>query len=38
MFDDGFIKTICDFELKFLGHCFVAFGVQRVPLGTSTTF
>jgi hypothetical protein len=34
----GFIKTIFDFELKFFEHCFVAFGVQRDPLGKSTTF
>lgn len=37
-FNDGFIKIICDFELKFFGHCFVAFGVQRTPLGKSIIF
>jgi hypothetical protein len=32
MFGDRHIKTVSNFEIKFLGHCFVAFGVKKILL------
>jgi hypothetical protein len=30
MFSDGRVKTFYDLECKIFGHCFLAFGIQRV--------
>jgi len=30
MFCDGCVKIVCDLECKMFGHCFLAFGIQRV--------
>jgi hypothetical protein len=28
MFNDGWVKIVCDLELNFFGHYYVTFGVQ----------